>query len=156
MLSRWGPNSHNFWLNNVRVMHKARCYDDQFSLLRILRHRKGYSFKLLSSNWFFASHGITQTGTFEGGGKCYRSSIVVNGPVHWIHGHPNECEVMNGANNEFAFMDRVYFRCGRCKCNKGGVSVITSAKELQRVAWPSKAPSLNWNNNRHSRTSLFW
>lgn len=156
VLSKWGPRSHAFWLNNVRAMRKSNCYDDQSSLQKVLKKRNGYTFRMLSSNWFFASHGITQQGVFEGNGKCYRSSIVVNGPVHWAHGNPNDCLVMNGVNDEFTLMDRVYFRCKRCKCKREGAVAITSARELQMTVHPNRAPSLKWNNTKHSRTSIFW
>ena len=60
---------------------KIQNYDDQGPLLNTVRQyqNKLFSFKGFRSNYFYASHEITEKGKFSGPAKCYRSSIVVTG-----------------------------------------------------------------------------
>ena len=112
----------------------------------------------MSSNWFFSSHGITETGLFLGSSTCYRSSVVVTGPVQWIHGNPNQCLLMNGKNNEHIYKYRVYFLCGTCNCNKKGQTVATSERELNQFVGNLTTPKLLWQNDNTNRSNsnLFW
>ena len=117
VLSKRGEGSHFFWNECAKFMINNDNYDDQSAISYVLKTvRTGYSFKLLSSNWFYASHGITEKGIFSGNSKCYRSSIVVIGPVHWIHGSPYECSFLNGNHNEHINKYRTSFHCGDCNC----------------------------------------
>ena len=97
VLSKWGRGSHQFWIRTYKLQNKTQTYDDQGPMLNTVRQypNKLFSFKWLSSNYFYASHGITEKGKFSGPAKCYRSSIVVTCPLRWIHGSPSECEIMN-------------------------------------------------------------
>lgn len=158
VLSKWGEGSHSFWMQCVSWMWKKHIYDDQWALLEVLKlHSKKWVFRKMSSNWFFASHGISSTGRFEGSEKCYRSSVVVTGPVQWIHGEPSECKLMNGEHNEHIYKNRVYFSCGRCKCAVRNRTIATSKKQLQSFVYPYRAPKLLWNSSpKRSSTSLFW
>ena len=158
VLSKWGPRSGYFWLSCAKYMKGTHNYDDQKAISVILsRSRKRVTFKKLSSNYFYASNGITSYGAFKGASKCYRSSVVLTGPIHWVHGSPSECPLMNGQNNELAYTNRVYFRCGRCKCAKKGPLVATSANQLKSFAYPNIPPRLMWEKNpSHDSTSLFW
>ena len=153
VLSKWGPGSFEYWKRNVQIMVKRRNYDDQGSAIYVLSKRKGYTFKQLSSNWFFASHGISKDGVFIGSDTCYRSSVVVTGPVQWIHGTPKQCELMN----THPYQHRVYFVCGTCSCNQTGPMIATSDKELQEFVGKSKTPELLWEkDDKRGGDSLFW
>lgn len=162
VLSKWGPRSFHFWMESVKVMKEKHMYDDQGSAynLLFLRKQEGFTFKLMSSNWFFASHGISKTGEFLGSEKCYRSSIVVNGPVQWIHGDPSQCIVMNGKQDEKIHQSRVYFLCRECACNYNATMEHTTAfskEELQEMVGNYSIPSLIWEDDgKHDSQSLFW
>ena len=158
VLSKWGPRSGNFWIACSEQMLKSGNYDDQRTFRIVMaRLRNTLSYRQLSSNWFYASHGITDKGVFYGSGRCYRSSIVITGPIRWIHGSPTECPLMNGKNNELAYKYRAYFICGKCRCNKKGPLVATSANQLKSFAYPNKPPSLLWNkDNYRNSDSLYW
>lgn len=134
-------------------------YDDQGPMLLTLRSNwsKKYKFRWLSSNWFFASHGITEEGVFSGPGRCYRSSVIVTGPVRWVHGHFDDCSMMNGKQNEFAFRPRCYFKSGYCNTTKTGYFPLFSEKELKQTVYPYTLPDLRWAKMvTHDSTSLFW
>lgn len=158
VLTKWGPRSFQYWMKNIKFMIKRKSYDDQLSAVKVLNNQKGYRFKLMSSNWFFASNGISEAGVFTGASKCYRSSVVVNGPIQWIHGKPSDCQVMNGEHDEHIYKKRVYFRCGFCKCGGSGPTVATSSQELQEfVGKQYKTPELLWGESLKRRNnSLFW
>ena len=166
-LSKWGPRSFDYWMRCLKYMKKNRYYDDQGAATVTLRNRTGYTFKQLSSNWFFASHGISRNGIFRGDEKCYRSSIVVTGPVQWIHvGIPNkfidgvidQCKIMNGNNDEYINQPRVFFLCGKCNCTERGPKVITSKEQLQYSVGNITIPKLEWevDNVRRNSNSLYW
>ena len=159
VLSKWGPRSGNFWLSCADNMLQSSNYDDQRAIQVVMARSlfTNFTYRQLSSNWFYASHGITDKGEFLGASKCYRSSVVLTGPIRWVHGSPTECPLMNGENNELAYTNRVYFRCGRCKCAKKGPLVATSANQLKSFAYPNIPPRLMWEKNpSHDSTSLFW
>ena len=158
VLSKWGDRSHAFWMNCVSYMRASGNYDDQAAIGNALRSRsRKWIFKQLSSNWFFASNGIMSTGRFRGSSKCYRSSVVVTGPVQWIHGGPSECQLMNGEHNEHIYKNRVYFACGKCKCAVRKRTIATSKKELESFVYPNRAPKLQWESTpERSNSSLFW
>ena len=158
VLSKWGPRSGNFWVACAKHMLRTRRYDDQRAFQEVMaRLRNTLTYRQLSSNWFYASHGITEKGIFSGPGRCYRSSIVITGPIRWIHGSPTECPLMNGKNNELAYKYRAYFICRKCECAKKGPLVATSANQLKSFAYPNIPPRLMWEKNpSHDSTSLFW
>ena len=158
VLSRKGPGSFRFWKGIAKSMRRKGTYDDQWGLRTALRgHRSYFNYRRLSSNFFYASHGITKDGAFNGLGRCYRSSIVVTGPVRWIHGKQKECAIMNGPNYEHAYKIRAYFKRGRCKTRQEGPTVVFSDAEMKAYAAPAKPPRLLWANiSGRPATGLFW
>ena len=158
VLSRSGPRSFRFWKNIAFSMVREQSYDDQGGIRDELRKKhRVYSFRMLSSNFFFATHGINSQGTFLGEGRCYRSSVVVTGPVRWIHGNAEHCQTMNGKNYEYAFRHRAFFKQGRCKTAVEGPTVVFSREQLAQYVSPMKPPRLNWaNDTKRPATELFW
>ena len=159
-LSKWGRGSYEFWIRTYKLQLKTHNYDDQGPMTKIVRQyqNKLFSFKWLSSNFFYASHGITEKGIFSGPAHCYRSSIVVTGPLRWIHGTPGECEIMNGKHNEYTNIPRVWFKSGSCNTTAKGVKVITSKEELSKAVYPYKVSTLKWGIDpvKRSSSGLFW
>ena len=141
-----------------KQMLKSGNYDDQRTFRIVMaRLRHTLTYRQLSSNWFYASHGITDKGIFRGPGRCYRSSIVVTGPIRWIHGSPTECPLMNGQNNELAYKYRAYFICHKCECAQKGPLVATSAKQLQSYVGRHNIPKLLWEKDKYRDSdSLYW
>lgn len=162
VLSKWGPRSHHFWMESVKLMKRQRMYDDQGSAYQMLFNRKheGFTFRLMSSNWFFASHGIDKTGKFIGSENCYRSSVVVTGPVQWIHGDLRECTIMNGEHDEKIYKRRVYYKRGNCESGAPpGVEITTahSESELKLLVGNNALPKLQWEDQgKQDKDSLFW
>ena len=112
VLSKWGEASHEYWKSVYKWMLERMWFDDQRPMLIYSKNTSFWKYRWLSSNWFFANHGINEKGIFSGPSKCYRSSVIVTGPVMWVHGGPGECMIMNGQNNSVAFKKRVYFWSG--------------------------------------------
>ena len=159
VLSRFGRETTNFWRAVARHMLRTGNYDDQGALKAVIGHRLrfGVTFKWLSNNFFFASNGIDKNGHFLGSSKCYRSSVVVNGPVRWVHGRESECQLMNGNDNEYAYKKRVYFSKGRCRTRRKTTGVIFSQKDLIQAARPYMAPKLDWGDKQvRPPDGLFW
>lgn len=159
VLSKWGEGSWEFWKRSYEVMIEKGLVDDQ-EAMRIVRNTEWsqkYSWKLLSNNWVFASHGIDNHGVFDGAGRCYRSSVIVTGPVRWIHGSPDECSLMNGHHYEYASFPRVYYMKGECHGILEGTTVLFSEKEVKEAVQPYSAPTLNWKDScRKDKLSLCW
>ena len=159
ILSKFGKGSFQFWKLTYQYQVKKNIYDDQTPMTITMKtyRNKLFKFEWLSSNYFYASHGIKEDGVFSGPSLCYRSSIVVTGPIRWVHGAPSECELMNGKNRELVDQYRVYFSKGRCETNYNGTTVITSESELNKAVHPYKAPKLKWDHDENrSGYSLFW
>ena len=133
ILSKWGSPSRVFWNSVYARMVATRGVDDQSPILFTARRKWHipWKFRWLSSNWFYASHAITESGHFLGSASCYRSSVVVTGPVQWIHGHPYECGVVNGKQDENAYRMRAFFARKRCVCKEQGPMMVFSAKEMK-------------------------
>ncbi|CBK24393.2 uncharacterized protein [Blastocystis hominis] len=147
VLSRKGPASFRFWKSIAKAMHRKSTYDDQWGLGNVLRRRHPYlKYRRLSSNFFYASHGITKDGVFQGIGRCYRSSIVITGPVRWIHGKQAECAIVNGPNYEHAYKMRAYFKGGQCRTRQEGPTMVFSSAQMKAYAAPARPPSLIWAN----------
>ena len=144
VLSKFGKPSFLYWQRCYTHQMRYHYSDDQVPMTRIMiRYQNDFQFNWLSSNYFFASHGITPKGDFIGSSKCYRSSVVVTGRVRWIHGSPLECALMNGKNLEHIGRNRVYFLNGTCQTNRTGLTVIFSEEELAQAVSPQKPPALN-------------
>lgn len=114
---------------------------------------KTYKYRLASSNWIFASHGISGKGFFYGNSRCYRSSVLVNGPVRWVHGNMNDCKVMNERTN----ITRCYFKSGQYNTKGKGFYAVYSKQQLVHDVSPYSAPLLNWDSiSKYDPRSLFW
>lgn len=159
VLSRWSDGSFTFWKRCYNRMVSRKYVDDQGPMGKIMNSKwsRKYKFRWLSSNWFFASNGISKNGDFSGVSKCYRSSVIVTGPIRWVHGDMNDCKIMNGVNRGYELLPRCYFKSGSCKTNGQGVFPIFSESEFQKVVNPVQIPQLLWNSvaSRNS-TSLYW
>ena len=159
-LSKWGRRSFEFWTRTYQLQVQKHIFDDQGPMSIIMNKYQEilFSFRWLSSNYVYASHGITEKGVFKGDSHCYRSSIVVTGPIRWIHGSPDECEKMNGKNNELVNKPRVWFSSGVCNTTGKGNKVILSRSELIYAVNPYEAPKLEWDINYQKKPSreLFW
>ena len=159
ILSKFGKGSFLFWKLSYQYQVKKNIYDDQTPMTITMKtyRNKLFKFEWLSSNYFYASHGIKEDGVFSGPSLCYRSSIVVTGPIRWVHGKPSECELMNGKNRELVDQYRVYFTKGICNTTCTQTKVITSESELNKAVYPYKAPKLKWDHDENrSGYSLFW
>lgn len=159
ILSKWGSASRIFWNSVYNRMVATRGVDDQSPILFTLKRRWHipWKFRWLSSNWFYASHAITESGRFLGSASCYRSSVVVTGPVQWVHGHPYECDVVNGKQNENAYRMRAFFMRKKCVCKEQGPMMVFSAKEMKEATHPYIPPPLNWkNDSTRPSDGLFW
>ena len=160
VLSKWGKRSFEFWTRTYQLQIRKHIFDDQGPMSTIMKEyqKKLFSFRWLSSNYVYASHGIAEKGAFKGSSHCYRSSIVVTGPIRWIHGWPDECEKMNGKNNELVNKPRAWFSSGKCKTTVKGTKVVLSRSELMNAAFPYEAPKLEWDVNYLEKPSreLFW
>ena len=158
VLSKFGKPSFLYWQRCYTHQMRYHYSDDQIPMTRIMiRYQNDFQFNWLSSNYFFASHGITPKGDFIGSSKCYRSSVVVTGRVRWIHGSPLECALMNGKNLEHIVRNRVYFLNGTCQTNRTGLTVIFSEEELAQAVSPQKPPALNWTDTTyHPRKGVEW
>ena len=160
VLSKWGKGSQEYWIRTYKLQVEKHIFDDQRAMSAVLRkyERNMLTFRWLSSNYVYASHGITEKGFFKGPALCYRSSIVVTGPIRWIHGQQNECEIMNGKNRELVYKPRAWFLSGTCNTTEKGIKVITSEAEMKKAVYPYEAPVLEWNVNysRKPSNDLFW
>ena len=160
VLSKWGKGSHEFWIRTYKYQVQKHIFDDQSPMMYTLKNyrNKLFTFRWLSSNYFYASHGITEKGVFSGPARCYRSSIVVTGPLRWIHGRPYECEIMNGQNRELIYKPRAWFLSGECNTTARGTKVITSKLEMSKAAYPYAAPELDWkvDYNKKPSSDLYW
>lgn len=158
ILSKWGERSHSYWRHVYSyMMTQCRYCDDQTAMHYLLLHINSsmLHFKWMSSNWFWASHGISESGRFVGSGTCYRSSIIATGPIKWIHGESSQCNLMNGNNNEYALRKRVYYLRRYCNITTAGPSVVFSNEELKQLVYPYNSTSLDWNRELDS-SSLYW
>lgn len=159
ILSRWGSGSFDFWKRSFLYMREKGLNDDQ-EAIRVVKEsewKEQYRWRWLSSNWVFASHGVDSNGVFYGPGRCYRSSVIVTGPVRWIHGHPNECVLMNGRHYEYSTRARVYYQQGSCDGIMEGTTVLFSEQELQNAVKPYSAPTLEWDKSGiKNKLSLYW
>ena len=140
-------------------MRRLNNPDDQSGIYRVLFNKNppNLSFRWLSFNWCYASHGINEKGVFEGGGYCYRSSLPVNGKVHFIHGSPGECEIMNGKNGELENRQRCYFSSGICNTTQKGTTVAFNEEQFKSFVSPYEAPNLYWKIfESFPNQSIFW
>lgn len=157
VLSKWGYRSHAYWTAVYREMNRRRTYDDQAGMRYVYLGKKSHpwKFRWLSSNWFWASHGINEKGRFVGSAKCYRSSVVATGPIKWIHGTPDQCELMNGPNDRYAYKKRCYYWRQKCNMTQPGPLVVFSKGDMETLVSPYGAPPLEWDKDK-AADGLFW
>lgn len=157
VLSKWGYRSHAYWTAVYREMNRRRTYDDQAGMRYVYLEKKSHpwKFRWLSSNWFWASHGINEKGRFVGSAKCYRSSVVATGPIKWIHGTPDQCELMNGPNDRYVYKKRCYYWRQKCNMTQPGPLVVFSKGDMETLVSPYGAPPLEWDKDK-AADGLFW
>ena len=157
VLSRMGLPSNLYWKEVYKWMCEHNCNDDQTPMFITSRKHSNqpWKYRWLSSNWFWASHGMTENGQFIGSAQCYRSSILVTGPIMWIHGDPSQCQLMNGENNSIALKTRSYFVRVKCNMTERGPRAVLSEREMDELVFPYRSPHLNWNITKNPY-SLFW
>ena len=160
VLYRSNSNTFRLFMEIYQTMMELNITCDQRGLYKVFgkySRKPFYKFQWLSSNWFYASHGIDENGNFVGKSRCYRSSVPVNGLIRFIHGSPNECELMNGKNNSLANVQRVWFSPGTCKTNRTVIGVACSENEIIQFTGNIQHPIINWNNYAlASKEDLFW
>lgn len=159
ILFRSNPKTKAFWIEVYQTMRRLNNPDDQGGIYRVLFNKNppNLSFRWLSFNWCYASHGINEKGVFEGSGRCYRSSLPVNGKVHFIHGSPGECEIMNGKNGELENRQRCYFSSGMCNTTQKGTTVAFNEEQFNRFVSPYQPPNLYWKMfESFPNQSIFW
>ena len=141
-------------------MRRIRNADDQGGMMYVLKkyeHRNIFKFRWLSFNWVFCSHGVLHTGRFRGSGRCYRVSLPVNGPVRFIHGSAEQCNLMNGPKRELVNRQRCYFSPGYCNTRGKRLTVAFNESQLKEFTSPYPAPSLHWSMfAEYSKTDIFW
>lgn len=160
VLFRAGPGSFYFWKTAFQWMVKRKNGDDQAGIsvtLRYHRHLNKFSFRWLSFNWVYASNGVLENGELAGHGRCYRTSLPVNGPVRFVHGGSAECVHLNGKNNSLAYRQRCSFMPRLCATKHQKYAIVFSEEQLADFTHPYPATQLNWNKSRHFHpTDLFW
>ena len=148
VLFKANNNTHEFWKLVYQRMREIPTHCDQRGIMDILNRSSNktvINFKWLSSNWYYASHGISQNGEFQGPARCYRSSIPVNGMVRFIHGHARECDLMNGFNNSLINTQRAWFQPGLCNTTRKEVGIARSENELKNFIGNNiSLPKMNW------------
>ena len=149
-----------YWAEVTKQMNgEELAGDDQHPMHRTtLRMREeGLKFRWLSNNWFFAMHGANEMGEFLGTANCYRTSVLVNGRVRFIHGGENQCVLMNGNNNQYTTKVRTVYNPGKCTETYRHSKLVMSQEEFQRAADPYAAPFFNWHLlDNEDPDSLFW
>ena len=159
-LIRASERMRQFWVETFLLMTRARVIDDQWAILMTLNRREkllGISFRSLSFNWLFATHGVDSKGNLVGNGRCYRVSIPVTGRIRFANDGTSFCTLMNGKHNEFVNRTRVYFRKETCQTNGVGFHLAFAEEELKNLTSPNRSPSINWERFRSfSPTELFW
>ena len=159
-LFRAGKGSHFFWKTAYHCMRTDRLIDDQNGMGAALSKygtSGHFKFRWLSFNWAFASHGVLPNGMFKGSGKCYRTSLTVNGPVRFVHGKPEQCVVMNGVNREYVGIQRCYFAPRSCKTGMKKEGVALNLTQFKAFVYPYKEANLHWNVfKEYSPTDIFW
>ena len=160
ILFRSNNKTHRLFKEVYQLMMEMNITDDQRGLYKFFAkysRNPFYKFQWLSSNWFYASHGIDENGLFIGKSRCYRSSIPVNGQIRFIHGKSRECEIMNGKNNSLANTQRVWFAPGTCKTNRTEIGVACSEEDIKQFTNPVHHPIINWKKYAlASKDGLFW
>ena len=159
ILFRSNPKTKAFWISVYQKMRELKNADDQVGIYHTLFNKDppNLSFRLLSFNWLYASHGVNEKGVFNGGSGCYRTSLPVNGKVHFIHGSPGECEILNGKNGELENRQRCYFKSGTCNTTQTGTTLAFSEQQFIGFIHPYQPPNLYWKMfESFPNQSIFW
>ena len=159
-LIRASERMRQFWIETFKLMVRAHVIDDQWAIM-FTRNRKGkqlnVSFRSLSFNWLFASHGVDNKGNFFGNGVCFRVSIPVTGRVRFANDNTYYCTFMNGKHNEYIHKTRAFYESRHCQTNGRGLRLAFSETEMTNLTSPYSSPPLQWEVFRnYSKTDLFW
>ncbi|KAK8828881.1 hypothetical protein WA538_000884 [Blastocystis sp. DL] len=159
-LIRASERMRQFWIETFKLMVRAHVTDDQWAIMST-RNRKGkqlnVSFRSLSFNWLFASHGVDNKGNFFGNGVCFRVSIPVTGRVRFANDNTYYCTFMNGKHNEYIHKTRAFYESRHCQTNGRGLRLAFSETEMTNLTSPYSSPPLQWEVFRnYSKTDLFW
>ena len=130
--------------------------DDQYGIhymTRTLVESGLLSFRWLSNNWFFASHGVDKDGVFGGTAKSYRSSVLINGRVRFIHTKDSrKCDYVNGKHGEVSRFLRTFYIDG-----EDHWIPVFSQRQMERLVRNYKAPAFNWHLlDDNSPNALYW
>lgn len=157
VLIRNTPTTFNLW-RMVNDFHMKINYhtDDQYGIhymTKVFREEGLLTFRWLSNNWFFASHGVNEEGLFGGSSRAYRSSVLVNGKVRFIHTRDRRtCSIVNGEHGELTTKLRTFYID-----QKGKWTAVFSQAEMKALVGEYKAPMFDWNVlDDNDRQSLFW
>ena len=157
VLVRNTPTTFNLW-RMVNDFHTKINYhtDDQYGIhymTKVFREEGLLTFRWLSNNWFFASHGVNEEGLFGGSSRAYRSSVLVNGKVRFIHTRDRRtCPMVNGEHGELTTKLRTFYID-----QKGKWTAVFSQAEMKALVGEYKAPMFDWNVlDDNDRKSLFW
>ena len=157
VLVRNTPETFRLW-RMVNDFHMKINYhtDDQYGIYymtEVFRKEGRLSFRWLSNNWFFASHGVDEGGNFGGSARAYRSSVLVNGRVRFIHTRdPRTCAFVNGAHGEEETKLRTFYID-----QKGQWTAVHSQEQMKKMVGKYKAPLFDWRLlNENKPNSLFW
>ena len=160
ILFKYSENTKNLWLRTYEFMSNTNVNCDQYALYTILSNsqiKNTLSIKYLSFNWNFCTMKINELGEFNYNQGCYISSLPVNSKVRFVHGSQSKCTMINGKNDEYINMTRVYFYPGKCRIFGSKSFVQTSYKQLASTVYPYKATNVNWQKfSLLPRNSIFW
>ena len=162
VMYRRNPTTQKYWREVTRRMNdKFSALDDQYHMngvTKVMRESGELKFRWLSNNWFFATHGVNQQGIFAGKSNCYRSSVLVNGRIRFIHGGENQCILLNGNNNQYGSRTRtVYIPGTECEGIYTHSKLVSSQSEFDSLVGGYRAPNFDWNLlDNEDPESLFW
>lgn len=163
VLYRANRATFQFWKDVVKKTLQMRLHiDDQYPIQAVTRtaiRTRRLRFSWASNNMFFASHGVDKKGKFVGGARCYRSSVLINGRVRFMHfGIDYHCRLMNGRNNEYSNRTRAFFGRGNCKYNTTNKDqMVFSQAHMNSLVAPFSAPKFDWTLlEKEDPDSLFW
>lgn len=163
VIYRYNQATFTYWTRIMKDNMRTNFHsDDQFPMREIARlmvEEKALKFRWLSNNWFFAPHSVTEEGEFIGDANCYRSSVLVNGRVRFIHGGGDkECLLANGYNNKDVNKLRAHFSPDHCVfSHAAGPQMVFSQEQMEKLVEPHQAPKFDWTLlDNEDPDSLFW
>ena len=163
VIYKYNQATFDYWTRIVQDNMRTGFHsDDQFPMREIAKkmvEENALKFRWLSNNWFFAPHGVTEKGEFFGEGDCYRSSVLINGRVRFIHGGGDrECLLANGEDMKDATKLRVHFSPDKCSfSHPAEPQMVFSQEQMESLVSPYKAPPIDWHLlDGEDPDALFW